>query len=177
MRCIAGLPSLALPVRLATGAGFSLKALISPRRRQVRAQAEVDELAHRVALHLVAGLLAGSARTSGSGPSSRTARAPPAFGISFFSIGPVLLDDVRHLLLDGGEVLGRERPRDQEVVEEAVVGGRTDAALRVGEQLGHRRGQQVGGRVAVDLDRGIGRLGLARRTGGVRRFDGGADDI
>ena len=57
-----------------------------------------------------------------------------------------------------------ERAIHDEVVEEPVVGRGPDPALRVREQLGHRRRQQVGGGVAVDLDRGVGGLRLAGRT-------------
>ncbi len=59
-----------------------------------------------------------------------------------------LPDDVAHLLLDGREVLGRERPLGQEVVVEAVLDGRTDAEQRPGEQLLHGLGQHVRRRVA-----------------------------
>jgi mono/diheme cytochrome c family protein len=83
---------------------------------------------------------------------------------------PVLLDDVRHLLLDGDQVFGGERLRDQEVVEEAVLGGRTDAALRVRIQLRHRRRQEVRRGVTVDLDRGVGRLAFARGSSVVDGF-------
>ena len=39
-----------------------------------------------------------------------------------------------HLLLDGVEVFGDERPRHHEVVEEAFVGRRTDTALHTREE-------------------------------------------
>jgi hypothetical protein len=44
-------------------------------------------------------------------------------------VGQVLLRELAHLRLDALEVLGHERPLDDEVVEEALVGGRPDAAL------------------------------------------------
>ena len=143
MRCISGLPSLPFQYDC-DGLRLQLEGLDLPRGRQVRAQAEVDELAHRVALHRVARLLLDELALQRLAL-LREQLQGLGLGDQLLLDGPVLLDDVRHLLLDGGEVLGREGLRHQEVVEEAVVGGRTDAALRVGEQLGHRRGQQVGG--------------------------------
>ena len=162
---------LALPVGLGRGL-LELERLDVARGGQVGAEAEVDELAHRVALHLGAGLLLDELALQ------RLALA--AEQLQRFRLGndllldrAVLLDDVGHPLLDGREVLGRERTRDEEVVEESFFGGGTDPALGLGEQLRHRRRQQVGGGVAVDLERGIGRLAFARRTGVVRGFRGG----
>ena len=163
---------LALPVATAR-APVSLKALIFPVEGRCGPEAEVDELAHRVALDDVAGLLLDQLALQRLAL-LREQLQRLGLGDQLLLDGPVLLDDVRHPLLDGHEVLGRERLAHEEVVEEAVVGGRTDAALRLGIQLGHRRGQQVGGRVAIDLDRGIGRLGLAGRTCVVEWLDGGA---
>ena len=50
-------------------------------------------------------------------------------------VGGLLL---AHLRLDLLEVGGRQRPRQIEVVVEAVLDGRTDAELRVGEDVEHR---------------------------------------
>ena len=166
-----GVAFLALPVRLRR-AVLELERLDLPGGLEVRAQAEVDELAHRVALDLLARLLADELALQGLALAREQLQRFRLRDEALLD-GPVLLDDVRHLLLDGGEVFRRERPRHQEVVEEAVVGGRTDAALRFREQLGHRRRQQVGGRMAVDLERAVGWLGFSRRSGGVRRFVGG----
>ena len=60
------------------------------------------------------------------------------------------LDDLLHPLLDGLEVLGRERPLDAEVVVEAVLDRRPDAQQRAGEQVLHGLRHHVGGRVAQD---------------------------
>ena len=66
------------------------------------------------------------------------------------SYGEILLRELAHLLLDGLEVFGHERPRDDEVVEEALVGRGTDAALRAGEEIRHRGRQQMRRAVAVE---------------------------
>ena len=137
----------------------------------MRPQAEVDELPHRVALHASPAFSRISSHLSVWPLLRRRDASASCLGDELPLDRPVLLDDVRHPLLDGDEVLGRERLCDQEVVEEAVLGRRTDPALRVREELGHRRGQQVGGRVPVDLERGISRLGLAGRTGLVGGLD------
>ena len=50
-------------------------------------------------------------------------------------VGKILRRQLLHLLLDGLEVLGHERPLDDEVVEEAFVGRRSDAALRAREEV------------------------------------------
>jgi hypothetical protein len=61
--------------------------------------------------------------------------------------------ELAHLALDCLEVLRHERAIDDEVVEEAVVGRGTNAALRVREERGHGRGQQVRGAVTVQRER------------------------
>ena len=68
-------------------------------------------------------------------------------------VGQVLRRQRLHLLLDGLEILGHERARDDEVVEEAVVGRRSNAALGPGIQVGDGCRQQVRGAVAVDVQR------------------------
>ncbi len=161
---------LALPIGLG-GSGLELEGLDLLGGGEVRPQAEVDELPHRVALHGVARLLADELALEGLSP-LREELQRLGLGEQLLLDRPVLLHDVRHLLLDGGEVLGREGTADQEVVEEAVLGGGTDPALGVRKELGHRRRQEVGGRVPVDLDRGIGRLGLAGGTCLVGGLDG-----
>jgi hypothetical protein len=149
----------ALPVG-GRGLGLELEGLDLPRGFEMRAEAEIDEVAHRVALHGVVGLLADQLDLE-----VLTALREQVQRLGLRDQLPldaaVLLDDVGHLLLDGRQILRRERLRHQEVVEETVVGGRSDAVLRVGEQLRHRRREQVGGGVPVDLDGRIGRLGLA----------------
>ena len=63
----------------------------------------------------------------------------------------VLGGQFAHLLLDGGQVVGREGALVAEVVIKAVLDHRADGDLRVREQLLHRIGQQVGGGVADHL--------------------------
>ena len=53
-----------------------------------------------------------------------------------------------HPLLDCLEVGRRQRPRQVEVVVEAVADGRTDPELRLREELEHGRRHDVRGRVA-----------------------------
>ena len=67
-------------------------------------------------------------------------------------------DALAHPRLDGREVVGRQRPRQLEVVVEAVVDDRTDAELRAREQVQHGLGHDVGGGVAhrVELAGGAG---------------------
>jgi hypothetical protein len=62
----------------------------------------------------------------------------------------VLVDDLAHAGVDAIEVVGREGGpvRQVEVVVEAVLDRRADAERGVGEQVEHRLGQHVGGRVA-----------------------------
>ena len=138
----------------------------------MRPEAEVDEGAHRVALHGFAGLLLDELALQGLAL-LREDREGLGLGQELLLDGPVLLDDVRHLLFDGGQILGSERLAREEIVEEPVVRGRTNTALGVGEEFRHRRGQKMGGRVAVNLEGGVGGLGFARRTrqvgGGGRR--------
>ena len=80
------------------------------------------------------------------------------------------LDDLAHPLVEVGEVLRGERPRDVEVVVEAVLDRRADAELGVRERLLHGLRQHVGGgvpdhRPAV-LGVGRDRLGLGVLVGG-----------
>jgi hypothetical protein len=68
-------------------------------------------------------------------------------------VGQILRRQLAHLGFDLLEVFGHERLRHDEVVEEALVGGRTDAALTPGKQVGHRRGEQVRRRVTIEGER------------------------
>ena len=61
-----------------------------------------------------------------------------------------LLHDLPHPLLDALQIVGMERLRDVEVVVEPVVDRRPDAELRLGEQILHGLGQNVGRRVTQD---------------------------
>ncbi len=61
--------------------------------------------------------------------------------------------DAPHLVLDPGQVLGRERGLAREVVVEAVLDHRADRDLGVGEQALRGLRQQMRGGVAHDLER------------------------
>ena len=64
-----------------------------------------------------------------------------------------------HARLDALQVVVDEVPAvgKPEVVEEAVLDRRADVVLGTGKQLDHRGGHQVGGAVAQDLERRLGR--------------------
>ncbi len=81
-------------------------------------------------------------------------------------VGEVARRELLHLRFDGRQVLGHERPRDDEVIKEPVVGGRADAALGVREQRHHGGSHQVGRAVAVEVER----LWIARRHEAQRRI-------
>ena len=109
----------------------------------------------------------------------------------------VFLRKFRHLLFDGDEILGRERPLVRKVVVETVLDHRTDRHLRIGKEFLDRVRKQMGGRmtqqveavgvavgddgevrVAVDRERGVDELAVdfARQRGfGKSRADRGGD--
>ena len=92
----------------------------------------------------------------------------------FLREGPVALDDLPHLLLDGGKVLRRERLVACEVVVEPVLDDRADGDLGAGPQLLHGLRQDVRG-VVPDQFEGAGVVAghdldparLAKRLGQV----------
>ena len=94
----------------------------------------------------------------------------PALGLFarpvFLGEGAVARDDLAHALLDGREILGRERLGAVEVVVEAVLDHRADRDLRAGPQSLHRLGQHVGGVVADQLE-GAGVLAAEELEPGV----------
>ena len=57
-------------------------------------------------------------------------------------------DALAHPRLDRGQVVGRQRAGQLEVVVEAVIDDRPDPELRAGEQVEHRLGQDVRGGMA-----------------------------
>ena len=67
--------------------------------------------------------------------------------------GQVLIDDFRHPLFDGLEIIRRERLVAGKVVVEAVFDGRADGHLGAGKQFLDRLGQHMGGIVAQQLQR------------------------
>ncbi len=68
-------------------------------------------------------------------------------------VGEVARGELLHPLLDCVQVLGCERPFHHEVVEEAFVCRRPDAALGTRIQLRDRRGQQMRGAVPDQAER------------------------
>ena len=76
----------------------------------------------------------------------------------------VLLGDAAHLFLDLHQVFGREGVVEVEVVIEAVLGGRPDVQLGLGEQAEHGGAQHVGGGVTDLLEGSHLRAG---RHGGI----------
>jgi hypothetical protein len=78
----------------------------------------------------------------------------------------VLRRELAHLLLDRFEILGNERPIDDEVVEEPFVDRRPDAALRAGEEVRDGRRQQMRRAMPVQLKR-FRALGRDDANGGV----------
>ena len=68
-------------------------------------------------------------------------------------VGEVLLHQLLHLLLDGFQVLGRERLLAVEVIEESGLGCRAVAQLGLGEEFEHGGGHQVRRRVAINFQR------------------------
>src|SRR5437867_59600 len=77
--------------------------------------------------------------------------------------GRVSLHHLAHLLFDLPEVVGRECPREVEVVVEAVLNGRPETELRAREQLEHRAGHDVRGRVPQRVERFAAVVGLPFR--------------
>src|SRR6185436_7991080 len=65
----------------------------------------------------------------------------------------ILIRELAHLLLDRLEILGDERTRHDEVVEETLIGRRTDAALRRWKEIRHRGREQMRRAVAIDVER------------------------
>ncbi len=85
--------------------------------------------------------------------------------------GPVARDDLRHLRLDPREIVGRERLLAREVVIEAVVDHRADGDLRAGIKLLHRFRHHMR-RVVADERERVFVLARQEFDGGVRP-DGG----
>ena len=143
-------------------------------RGHVRPAAEVEPVALRVDLEvlvfrdrvdqfeLVALALVGKHL-------SRLLARPDLLGEGF-----VAADDLAHLLLDDGEVVGRERLVAREVVIEAVLDDRADRHLRAGPKLLHGFGEHMRGVVADEFQRArivagddLDAAGLLQRIGKV----------
>ncbi|MNS68801.1 hypothetical protein D3C72_1020910 [compost metagenome] len=165
-RAVDALEHLVVGVTAPVGAGHlhQLEDLELARRRHVRAAAQVDEIAFAVQ----ADFLVGRDRGDDLGLVLLAHRleqrhrlvAVPHFARDFL----VLAGELRHLLLDGNEVFGREGALVGEVVVETVVDDRADRHLRLGIQLLDGVGQQVSRRVADHVDA----IGILVRHDGER---------
>ena len=150
-----GVPRVALPVGVRRA--HQLERLQLAGRRHVRPDAEVDErvlVLDGVAgdVPLAFGLFLDQLhlqRLAARGEERLGFLARPELAF----VHQILARQLVHLLLDRLEILRHERTRDDEVVEEAFVGCRTDAALRAGEQVRDRRRQQMRGAVAGEQQR------------------------
>jgi hypothetical protein len=159
----------ALPVRVRRGE--QLERLQLAGARHVRADAEVEEgvlVLDRVDRDLVLtfGLLVDQLHF-------QRLAAPLEERLRLFArphlplVDEILRGELAHLRFDRVEILGHERARDDEVVEEPFVGRRTDAALRAGIQVGDRGREQVRGAVTQQRQR-FGALVRDDADGGVR---------
>ena len=127
-------------------------------RGNVRAAAEVDELAGLVERNLFVGL---------GEFLDEVALHEIAFGLEarqsllarqkLARVGLVALHDLLHLLLDLLEVFGGKRRGAIEVVKESVLGGGAVSELGLGKKFKHGGGHEVRRRVPVNLKR----LGIA----------------
>src|SRR5205814_3105661 len=127
------------------------------RRWHVRADEEVDErvgILDRVARHLALayGLLLDQLDLQRlAAPGEEFLRFLPRPHLPF--VRQILSRELFHLFLDPFEIVRHERPIDDEVVEEALVGSRADAALRAWKQLGYRGREEMRRAVAVKRKR------------------------
>ena len=139
----------ALPIR--AGDRKQLECLDLGCVRDVWAAAEIDEMrTQRVFAEDVAGALGDEfALHPGVAVLLKTLFL---FGVDAL-VGEMALLNLPHPGFDLFEILGRERGGAVEIVIEAVLDRRADAQLRLGIQLQHGRGEQVGGGVAIDFER------------------------
>jgi hypothetical protein len=133
----------------------------------VRAETEVDESPHGVALNLGAGLLLDELTLEGL---PLLCEDPKGLGLrqNLPLDRPVLADDPPHALLDLRDVFRGEGFGYEEIVEEPFLGGWADPTLSLRKKLRHGGGEEVGTRMPIDLQGRIGWLCLARRTGAVQ---------
>jgi hypothetical protein len=135
---------------IGAGGGEQLVVLQPARVRHVRATAEVDERPVGVRRdHLVRAQVVDALQLE-------RVVGEALLGLGAVHLlaheGELLGDHLAHRRLEGGEVVGRERRRDLEVVVEPVLDGRAEADPGVGPDAAHGRGQDVGGRVPEHLE-------------------------
>jgi hypothetical protein len=75
----------------------------------------------------------------------------------------VVLHDLPHLRFDRAKVIGREGPRQVEVVVEAVPDGWSETELRARKELQHRAGHDMRGRMPQRVQRFVAVVGLPFR--------------
>ena len=149
------IPRITLPVRV--GRAEQLEGLQPARRRDVRPGAEVDEgtrvfdgvAGHGVLAH---GLLVDELSLERFAPADEELHrlaARPHLPL----VGEVLLRQLSHFPFNRLEVFRHEWTRDDEIVEEPVIGGRANTTLDIGKQDRHGGGQQVGGTVPIQVQR------------------------
>ena len=123
-------------------------------RRDVRAHTEIDEqvaILDRVDGHvlLALGLFLDELHLQRLAPLAeepdRLVARPHLTLVDEVAAGNLL-----HLLLDGVEVFGHERPWNDEIVEEPLISWGAYAALHRGEELRHRGRQQMRRAVTID---------------------------
>ena len=128
-----------------------LEVLESPRARQMRAAAQVDERSvgiqgdRLVVCELVEPLQL-----------ERVVLEPPLsyFPIHLLALEPIVRPNhLTHLRLDRLEIIGRERSRHLEVVVEPVLDCRPEPNLRFRVELSHRGRQHMRGRVPQHVER------------------------
>src|SRR3974390_3009572 len=73
-------------------------------------------------------------------------------GQEFAGVGQVGFGELLHLVLDGGEVVGREGLLAVEVVEESVLGGGAVAEAGLGKEFEDGGGHEMRGRVTEDFE-------------------------
>ncbi|MCY1220149.1 hypothetical protein D9M72_321510 [compost metagenome] len=153
-RAVDALKHLVVGIAAPVGAGHlhQLEDLQLARGRHVRAAAQVDEAAFAVQ----ADFLVGGDRGDDLGLvllAHRLEQRHRFVAVPHFAHDPlVLAGELRHLLLDGGQVFGREGTLVGKVVVEAVFDHRPDRHLRFRIQFLDGVGQQVGRGVADHID-------------------------
>ena len=155
-----------------------LERLDFPGRRNVRAAAEIGELAGLVNRNLFIGL---------GELLDEMALHEVAFALElcqpliarqkFARVGKVLLHQFLHLLFDLLQIFGRERSRAIEVVEKSGLGRGTVAELGLGKKFEHRCGQQMRGGMPVDFQRLGIPLGQDAQVGVFFQRPGEVDEI
>src|SRR5580698_7423086 len=163
---------------VSAGDAQQLESFNLPGRRDVRAAAEVGELASAINRNLFIGL--------GELLDEMTLHEVAFFfeflqslvaRQKFARIGNVLLHKLLHLLLDLFQVFWSERSRTIEVVKKPSLGSRTVPELGLREKLQNRRRQQMRGRMSIDFERLRVTVGQDAQIGIFLQRPGKVDEI